>query len=70
MRKEFSASQEKWKDTTKADGFIAQAGGWNLLNLNEACIISFWKDRESLDWFMQNLHDEIFQNNKQAATYK
>jgi hypothetical protein len=70
MRNEFSISQEKWKDTTKADGFIAQAGGWNLLNLNEACIISFWNDKKSLDWFMQNLHDEIFHSNKQIVTYK
>ena len=70
MRNKFSASQEKWKDTTKAEGFIAQAGGWNLLNLNEACIISFWKNKKSLDWFMQNLHDKIFNNNKQAVSYK
>lgn len=68
-KKQFSIAQEKWIKTKEAKGFIAQTGGWNLLNPKEACIISFWKDKESLTNFMNNLHDDIFFQNQQSATY-
>ena len=65
----FSFAQEKWSEMIKSKGFIAQAGGWNLNNKNEACIISFWDNKESLDYFMINTHDTIFNNTKQVETY-
>jgi heme-degrading monooxygenase HmoA len=68
-KQEFSLAQEKWIKSTGADGFIAQAGGWNLKNKYEACIISFWNSKEQLEHFMDNLHDKIFDKNKQSETY-
>ncbi len=65
----FSKAQEKWVKTKEAKGFIAQTGGWNLKNLNEACIISFWKDKESLTNFMNHIHNKIFIKNKQSTSY-
>ena len=64
---QFSDAQEKWNETIKANGFIAQAGGWDLEN--KACIISLWDNKESLDSFMKILHDEIVDRNQQDATY-
>ncbi len=69
QKEKFSDAQEKWDETKEADGFIAQAGGWNLKNENEACIISFWESEKYLDSFMKILHDKIFNSNKQAETY-
>ena len=53
----------------KSKGFIAQSCGCNLNNKNEACIVSFWDNKESLDYFMINTHDTIFNNTKQVETY-
>ncbi len=69
MQEEFSDSQGKWKETKRAPGFIAQAGGWNADNENEACIIAFWEGKEYLDKFMIDLHDKILEDNRQADTY-
>jgi heme-degrading monooxygenase HmoA len=68
-KEEFSKAQEKWSKTSESDGFIAQTGGWNLKNPSEACIIAFWKDKDSLQNFMDNLHDVIFIDNQQNTTY-
>ena len=68
-RQQFSEAQEKWESTSNADGFIAQTGGWDLQNKNEACIISFWENKELYEIFMRDLHDEITRDNKQAKTY-
>lgn len=68
-KEEFSIAQEKWNKTAEANGFLAQTGGWNIKNTNEACIIAFWKNKESLQNFMTNLHDVIFTNNNQISTY-
>ena len=65
----FSFAQEKWSEMIKYKGFIAQAGGWDLNTKNEACIISFWDNKESLDYFIKNTHDTIFNNTKQVETY-
>ncbi len=66
----FSEAQEKWVETKKTKGFMGQIGGWNLHNPNEACILSFWNDKNSLHYFMENIHDKIFTNSKQEKTYK
>ena len=68
-RQQFSEAQEKWERTSNADGFIAQTGGWDLQNKNEACIISFWENKELYEIFMRDLHNEITRDNKQAKTY-
>jgi len=64
---QFSDAQEKWNETIKANGFIAQVGGWDLEN--KACIISLWDNKESLVYFMKTLHDEIVDGNQQDETY-
>jgi len=69
QRENFSIAQNEWYKTKKAGGFIAQAGGWDSKNKNKACIISFWKNKESLDFFMKNTHDIIFNKNEQVNTY-
>lgn len=66
----FSRAQEQWVATASAEGFIAQAGGWNLKNNSEACIIAFWKSEDHLKLFMKELHDTIFHSNEQEGTYE
>jgi heme-degrading monooxygenase HmoA len=68
-KKQFTIAQEKWKRTAESDGFIAQIGGWDLKNVNEAHIIVFWKNKNSLLYFMEHLHDTIFLDNHQNTTY-
>jgi len=69
LKDEFSFAQEKWIRTKSANGFIAQAGGWNLHDETEACIISFWESADALKYFMQNLHDQIVSENTQDKFY-
>lgn len=69
LKNDFSSAQQKWIGTNSAKGFIAQAGGWNLNDETEACIISFWESEDSLTYFMQNLHDQIVSENKQDQFY-
>ncbi len=66
----FSITQETWKKTKNAKGFITQIGGWNVNNSNEACIVSFWKDKSALEKFMKEMHDVIFEKNNQIETYE
>lgn len=66
----FSIAQEQWKALSGTEGFIAQAGGWNLKDGKEACIIAFWESKRYLDQFMEALHDEIFFKNEQEKTYE
>jgi quinol monooxygenase YgiN len=68
-RQNFSKAQEKWERTSGAKGFIAQTGGWDLQNKNIACLISFWENKDSLEVFMKDLHEEIIKDNKQTNTY-
>ena len=67
--RDFSIAQEKWNQTATAEGFVAQLGGWNINNSSEACILSIWEHQKYLDKFMRDLHDKIFENNKQLETY-
>lgn len=70
QKEAFSKAQEKWYRTNQSPGFIAQAGGWDLNAPQTACIISFWEHKNHLKKFMDNLHDEIFHDNKQAQSYQ
>lgn len=66
----FSKAQMQWKDLSKVDGFIAQLGGWNIDKPNQACILALWQDKESLEKFMEQLHDDIVEQNQQSNTYE
>ena len=65
----FSAAQEKWYQTKEAPGFLGQLGGWELTDNTSAHILSFWISERYLKNFMDQLHDTIFENNKQESTY-
>ncbi len=65
----FSEAQKTWSKIKGFEGFIAQIGGWNQNDPNEAVILSFWKDKSSLDNFMDKMHDDIFYKSKQLQTY-
>lgn len=69
FEKEFSLAQEKWIKMQETSGLIGQIGGWDLKDKNTACVISFWEDQKSLEYFMQNIHDKIFLENKQVEYY-
>lgn len=69
LKRDFSKAQEKWFETRQADGFVGQIGGWDLNNENDACIVSFWKNKKSLESFMQNTHDKIIHGNQQHENY-
>lgn len=69
-RLDFSEAQKSWAKTTESKGFLCQIGGWNHSQPNEAVILSFWKDRLSLDGFMNKMHDDIFYQNNQLETYE
>jgi heme-degrading monooxygenase HmoA len=68
-KKAFSDAQSRWGDISKAQGFIGQFGGWDLKNLESACIISLWEDEKSFDDFMSRRHDNIVNQNNQSSTY-
>lgn len=65
----FSEAQKVWSKTKESDGFLCQIGGWNKNKQTEAVILSFWKDKLSLDSFMNKTHDDIFYPSKQLHTY-
>jgi hypothetical protein len=68
-RDAFSKGQQEWKPLTNVEGFIAQFGGWNITNPNEACILALWKNEETYKSFMKNHHDSIYEQTKQQGTY-
>ncbi|GGE63348.1 YdbC family protein [Priestia taiwanensis] len=65
----FSLAQQQWRNLESAEGFLGQVGGWNKKQPCEAGIISFWKDDISYWQFMERIHDEIVDMNKQRNTY-
>lgn len=64
----FSEYQAQWKGLEDIPGFLGQIGGWNKKLPMNACIYTFWKNQESYEYFMKNVHDEVF-NPRQADTY-
>lgn len=66
----FHHAQTKWTELKKVTGFIAQVGGWNLENSNEAIIIGFWESRKDYISFMSETHDKILDVNKQSTSYE
>lgn len=70
QKESFSEAQASWKKLSDVPGFLGQWGGWNLKEPMEACILSLWSDQESYQTFMSQIHDRIFLNSNQEATYK
>lgn len=68
-RNYFSDAQSKWGSMCDTPGFIGQFGGWDLNDIESACIISLWKDQSSFNYFMNNIHDSIIKDSGQAMTY-
>jgi heme-degrading monooxygenase HmoA len=68
-RAAFAKAQAQWSALAEVDGFCGQAGGWNLCEPNQACIIGLWRDETAYQRFMVEVHDRIFQSSKQQATY-
>jgi RimJ/RimL family protein N-acetyltransferase/heme-degrading monooxygenase HmoA len=66
----FKKAQDAWSEVNKSPGFLGQAGGWNLDNPIEACVVSFWKDEEAYHYFMKNIHNNILNSNQQKTTYQ
>ncbi len=65
-RESFDQVQRQWATLSQVTGFLAQVGGWSG---NHAVIIAFWESKEAYESFMENVHDEIFSQNRQKTTY-
>lgn len=70
LKRDFSIAQTKWDNLKNINGFIAQIGGWNNINNNQAYIISLWKNKETLTYFMNHFHDQLIENSQQNKTYQ
>ncbi|WP_052035791.1 YdbC family protein [Tumebacillus flagellatus] len=70
MHAAFSKAQTGWSPLRGVDGFCGQWGGWNECNSEEACILALWRDRAAYRFFMEHIHDTIFEKNDQARTYE
>lgn len=66
----FHLAQTKWTELKLAKGFVAQCGGWSLLNKEEAVIIGVWESIDAYTLFMNQNHDKIVDANGQVKTYK
>lgn len=64
----FSKAQEQWGRLSEVDGFLGQYGGWS--GSGDAVILGFWESRHAYQNFMEHIHDIIFLENKQGATYR
>ncbi|SNZ15567.1 protein of unknown function [Terribacillus aidingensis] len=62
----FSLGQAAWSQLNTIPGFVGQIGGWDTKDKHIAHLISLWKDTESYQYFMHNVHDEIYENSPQA----
>ncbi|MBL0387152.1 YdbC family protein [Tumebacillus sp. ITR2] len=65
----FSKAQTGWSALQGVDGFGGQWGGWNVFDSEEACIIGLWRDAEAYRFFMEQIHDIIFEKSAQGRTY-
>ncbi|CAI6036049.1 hypothetical protein PAECIP112173_00823 [Paenibacillus sp. JJ-100] len=69
-RKLFHLAQTKWTELQSCRGFVAQLGGWNLLNKEEAVIIGVWESSDAYSNFMDKHHDKLLNTNEQMSTYQ
>jgi quinol monooxygenase YgiN len=66
QREAFSKAQEAWSETANCHGFNGQIGGWCE---SQAIALALWQDRQSVDSFMQQHHDAIYDKSGQGDTY-
>ncbi|MNW30654.1 hypothetical protein D3C74_75460 [compost metagenome] len=69
-KKRFHYAQTKWAELNNVSGFIAQVGGWNIVNTNEAVIIAVWETLEKYNLFMSKIHDQIIARSEQTSSYE
>lgn len=69
QRDKFSKAQCYWQETAECQGFGLQTGGWDI-KTGKACALVVWENKNNLDWFMQNKHDPIWEQNRQRDTYE
>ena len=64
----FSKAQQGWGAISKCSGFKAQLGGWEQRNSGweHCCNLD---DQESIDIFMNEVHDLVVEENSQNDTY-
>ncbi|QHE51293.1 YdbC family protein [Pontibacillus sp. HMF3514] len=65
-REAFDKAQRQWTPLSQVPGFLAQVGGWRG---RDAVIFAFWESKEAYESFMEDVHDEIFNQNLQKNTY-
>jgi heme-degrading monooxygenase HmoA len=70
QKQSFSRGQEQWRAVRKVDGFLGQAGGWNVSDPAEAVILACWRDEATYRAFMANHHDPIFARTRQQQMYE
>ena len=68
-REAFSLAQESWAVLRSVEGFLGQAGGWNLATPCQACIVGLW-DAGAYERFMQHVHDGVVESSGQVQTYR
>jgi hypothetical protein len=64
----FSLGQAGWSQLHTVPGFVGQIGGWDTKDKQIAHLISLWKDVESYQYFMHNVHDKIYESSSQAPS--
>ncbi|MGG1575111.1 DUF4937 domain-containing protein [Fictibacillus sp. NRS-1165] len=65
----FYDSQKQWKSLSRVNGFIGQVGGWSKRHPLTASIYAFWESQGDYDFFMGEIHDQIFVQSRQGNTY-
>lgn len=65
-REAFDQAQRQWAPLSQAPGFLGQVGGWYG---NHAVIFAFWESKDAYKSFMEDVHDQIFNHNRQKNTY-
>lgn len=69
-REAFSRAQAKWDAIRSAPGLVGQLGGWDRRHADTACILAVWRDSDSYDRFMAEVHDRVAGASGQASTYE
>ncbi|MGG3623838.1 DUF4937 domain-containing protein [Bacillus gobiensis] len=62
----FTKCQSQWQSINDIEGFLGQIGGWDNKEPLTACIFSFWESLTAYQFFMDEMHDQIFLNFNQC----
>ena len=65
----FLRGQYSWQQLSEVKGFIAQVCGFEMTRPDVCTVTALWKDRDSYEKFMRDVHDEIYYNNGQKGTF-